>query len=260
MTDKVIMLIMVIFQIFMVSCTRNSEIIITDENIINSTAGSIMNDDRQEYGSSFINTNNAHLCSIPQLNSIVVMLMREGTTINITSRTAEEVSIDGYSNYWYKVIKDDSTEGWIFGKYLSSLPKEEINIFIIEEGLDYTNATIFWTDSPIDDGYTILLYSGNYNFNNEIYEQNKIEVSFCYIVIETNDLESKMYKGFYQAGFQNQNSNLTNGKVREPVFIEINDSEIRIDTLVNLYDGLSLTNRFRPIHFNGVYNWFKADN
>jgi uncharacterized protein YgiM (DUF1202 family) len=58
-----------------------------------------------------------NLRSQPTTDSDIVVVLEDGTTVTSLAQTAEQYSVGGNTDFWYRV-EYDGYEGWAFGAFL----------------------------------------------------------------------------------------------------------------------------------------------
>lgn len=63
-----------------------------------------------------------------------------GQLVKVLERSAEQAQIGGYENYWYRVLTEDGSEGYVFGQYLPVFltagdPKPEVQRLLARDPL-----------------------------------------------------------------------------------------------------------------------------
>jgi len=56
--------------------------------------------------------------NIPSTGGVIVLSLKRGDVVETIDKSKSKVEIDGLTDYWYKIKKEDKT-GWIFGAYVS---------------------------------------------------------------------------------------------------------------------------------------------
>ena len=118
--------------------------------------------------------NGLNLCTEPSFNSTRIRGVQQYTRLNAHAVTNEKETIDGISDYWYKV--DTGTEtGWVFGGYLISNAPNNSN-FILEKPVMENGIFMF------SDGQTRNINSnssGDFFLNHiKIYEKTSRESNY----------------------------------------------------------------------------------
>lgn len=101
------------------------ERIITD---LNYTLGLFKSSDDFEHDSSvvsetaFVNDTSVNFRHEPLLDNNIIRKFQLYEKVQILQRSAFTQTIEGVTSYWYNVISETGTVGWIFGQYLFFLP------------------------------------------------------------------------------------------------------------------------------------------
>jgi len=206
---------------------------------------------------SIVNDSDVRLRAIPSVLGQKLGLLQKGDKVAVLRRSATQFEIDGHRDYWYNVKTGEQEIGWMFGEFLEKNGLNSVKAIKIEPSGTFVNASIeVWDDDPTEKRYHILLVSGNYDFKKRPFEQTDKSVELADIAVASKELKSGKFLGDYEAGFKSAGKDIIDSKVKEPVYIVLDENKISIDTMGNLYEGgIHLTENLKLMHFSGSYNW-----
>jgi len=64
------------------------------------------------------------LRSEPSINAKIIKKLSDGVVVDEIDRTGEKDTVEGLTNYWYKIALPDGTQGWVFGADTSKFDPE----------------------------------------------------------------------------------------------------------------------------------------
>jgi hypothetical protein len=204
-----------------------------------------------------INDNDVRLRVIPSLDSQVVKLLQKSQQISVVGKSSRQVTVKQVQNYWYKVDTKDNDEGWVFGQFIQGVSPDVVPTIQIVDSGSFERASVEVLDGdPTEKRYFITVWRGQYDTTKNVSTQTDSSLIIAGLAIATNELKNGKYKGDYEAWFRTQPGKPIDSKVQEPVYVNITDSTIEIDTMGNLYEGgIHLTDTLEALHFTGPFEW-----
>ncbi|MDC0249386.1 SH3 domain-containing protein [Flavobacteriales bacterium] len=81
---------------------------------------------------------NLNVRSQESINSTKVIMLNQYDTVQVISKGKEDI-IEGHQDYWYKIVLDDNSTGYVFGYYTDLRVQKEISSGLINDPDGYTN-------------------------------------------------------------------------------------------------------------------------
>lgn len=123
---------------YSINIKSNTPEIIKEEINLDSSLDTSKNINTTDDIKHLILQTNLNVRSQESINSTKVIMLNQYDTVQVISKGREDI-IEGHQDYWYKIVLDDNSTGYVFGYYTDLKIQKEISSGVINDLDGYTN-------------------------------------------------------------------------------------------------------------------------